>query len=316
MATAAFTINSDKPDPTSTEFESLTKELLRPLVELNDHINNLTSKENKINSTRIVVAGDQSHGKTSLLEALSGIDLPRGEGIQTRVPLILQLRAAASGDEYATIRLESSSSEDEAERISFCDIGSKVREYTQKAAGDGKDIRDESIEPKIYRIDQDDLTLVDLPGITRVALNDQAGGDGHKLEKMILDMCKKYMAPEQSILLNVVSAMVDFSTSASLQLSRELDPTGDRTMICVTKVDQHKEDGLSDKIHSAIDMMKLDPEHVFAVRNRSQKEKYDQVPLKEVRDLEKRILGKISQDCDVGYGLGVGSLSKQLVKIQ
>jgi hypothetical protein len=87
-------------------------------------------------------------------------------------------------------------------------------------------------------------------------------------------------------------------------------------MICVTKVDQHKEDGLSDKIHSAIDMMKLDPEHVFAVRNRSQKEKYDQVPLKEVRDLEKRILGKISQDCDVGYGLGVGSLSKQLVKIQ
>jgi interferon-induced GTP-binding protein Mx1 len=316
MAPAAFTIDSDKQDPTLTEFESLTKELIRPLVELNDHINNLTSKENKINSTRIVVTGDQSHGKTSLLEALSGIDLPRGEGIQTRVPLILQLRAAASGNEYATIRLESSSSEDEAERISFCDIGSKVREYTQKAAGDGKDIRDEPIELKIYRIDQDDLTLVDLPGITRVALNDQAGGDGRKLEKMILDMCKKYMAPEQSILLNVVSAMVDFSTSASLQLSRELDPTGDRTMICVTKVDQHKEDGLSDKIHSAIDMMKLDPEHVFAVRNRSQQENNDQVPLKEVRDLEKRILHKICQDCDVGYGLGVGSLSKQLVKIQ
>ena len=316
MAPAAFTIDSDKQDPTLTEFESLTKELIRPLVELNDHINNLTSKENKINSTRIVVTGDQSHGKTSLLEALSGIDLPRGEGIQTRVPLILQLRAAASGNEYATIRLESSSSEDEAERISFCDIGSKVREYTQKAAGDGKDIRDEPIELKIYRIDQDDLTLVDLPGITRVALNDQAGGDGRKLEKMILDMCKKYMAPEQSILLNVVSAMVDFSTSASLQLSRELDPTGDRTMICVTKVDQHKEDGLSDKIHSAIDMMKLDPEHVFAVRNRSQQENNDQVPLNEVRDLEKRMLDKISQDGDVGYGLGVGSLSKQLVKIQ
>lgn len=50
----------------------LTKEHVRPLIELNDLINKLTEQEREINSTRIVVDGDQSHGKSSLLEALSG----------------------------------------------------------------------------------------------------------------------------------------------------------------------------------------------------------------------------------------------------
>jgi interferon-induced GTP-binding protein Mx1 len=72
-------------------------------MDLNDRINVLTMKETKINATRIVVAGDQSHGKTSLLEALCGINLPRGEGIQTRVPLILQLRRG--NEEYAVISI-------------------------------------------------------------------------------------------------------------------------------------------------------------------------------------------------------------------
>ena len=72
--------------------------------ELNDKINSLTSLEREINSTRIVVVGDQSHGKSSLLEALSGIDLPRGEDIKTCVPLVMQLRNIAHGSpEHALI---------------------------------------------------------------------------------------------------------------------------------------------------------------------------------------------------------------------
>ena len=55
-----------------------------------------------------------------------------------------------------------------------------------------------------------------------------------------MKLCREYMKPNESIILNVVSTMVDFSTSASLQMSRELDSNGDRTMLRVTKVDQHQ----------------------------------------------------------------------------
>ncbi|EOD23780.1 hypothetical protein EMIHUDRAFT_239093 [Emiliania huxleyi CCMP1516] len=85
---------------------SLSKERIRPLVELNDRINALTKEEGSINSTRIVVVGDQSHGKSSLLEALSGVDLPRGEDIKTRVPLVMQLRESTDGTEYALISVD------------------------------------------------------------------------------------------------------------------------------------------------------------------------------------------------------------------
>eukprot|EP00978_Attheya_sp_CCMP212_P004325 scaffold9455_cov54-Attheya_sp.AAC.1 len=300
-----------EPRSDTTDFENLTKRHIRPLIELNDRINALTSKETTINSTRIVVAGDQSHGKTSLLEALSGVDLPRGEGIQTRVPLVLQLRQAKTSYEFALIKIESSPQK--PERISLEDISKKVREYTALAAGQGKEVLDAPIELKIFRRDQDDLTLVDLPGITRVAVKGQTGD----VEALILGMCRRYMKPEESILLNVVSAMVDFSTSASLQLSRELDPQGKRTMLCITKIDQYQENGLHDKIKTGIEMMELDHDHVFAVRNRSQEENKNELPLDEVRRLEVLETEKILQMGDVPVcGLGVASLSKQLVKIQ
>ena len=80
-------------------------------------------------------------------------------------------------------------------------------------------------------------------GITRVAREGQ-GSDGKELEAMILGMCRRYCAPPETVILNVVSAMNDFSTSASLQLSQELDPEGQRTLLCVTKIDQHHEVGL------------------------------------------------------------------------
>ena len=302
----------------ATDFEALRETHVRPLMDLNDRINALTMKETKINSTRIVVAGDQSHGKTSLLEALCGINLPRGEGIQTRVPLILQLRQG--NEEYAVISIleTATKSGPTRERILLHQIESKVREYTILAAGPGKGISNTPIQLSVFRNtnNQDNLTLVDLPGITRVALNDQAGGNGKLLERQIMDMCRTYMIPKESILLNVVSSMVDFSTSASLQLSHELDVERKRTMLCITKVDQHSEQGLHDKIQKSIHAMRLNPQHVFAVRNRTQQENKAELPLNEVRRLEETALEKLSAGNVPEYQLGVKALSKFLVKTQ
>ena len=60
------------------------------------------------------------------------------------------------------------------------------------------------------------MMLMDLPRITRVALSDQEGVGGNKLEAIILGMRRRYMRPKQSIVLKTFSAMVDLSTSASL----------------------------------------------------------------------------------------------------
>ena len=58
-------------------------------------------------SVLAVVVGDQSHGKSSLLEALSGVMLPRGEGMKTRMPLLMKLRCLPdSEEEYAEISAE------------------------------------------------------------------------------------------------------------------------------------------------------------------------------------------------------------------
>jgi hypothetical protein len=95
--------NGNSTIPT-TYYDYYREQHIRPLMDLKDCVHALTYQETSINSTRIVMAGDQFHGKmTSSLEALCGVDLPRGEGIQTRVPLVLQLRQAQE-DKYAVIQ--------------------------------------------------------------------------------------------------------------------------------------------------------------------------------------------------------------------
>jgi len=130
-------------------------------------------------------------------------------------------------------------------------------------------------------------------------------------------MCRRYAKPPESIILNVVSAMVDFSTSALLQLSRELDPSGQRTMLCVTKVDQHREIGLHKKLENATRGMQIRREHIFAVRNRTNEENQCKLSLTEARRLETQALSDNKElargSQAAGYGLGVEMLSKKLV---
>ena len=151
-----------------------------------------------------------------LIKALSGVNLPRGEGIQTRFPLVLQLCVAVEGeeDEHRFIWIESLDAD--PERIGLDEISENFREYMALPAGEGKDVRDFLIEMKIYWQYQDNMMLMDLPRITRVALSDQEGVGGNKLEAIILGMRRRYMRPKQSIVLKTFSAMVDLSTSASL----------------------------------------------------------------------------------------------------
>jgi hypothetical protein len=77
------------------------------------------------------------------------------------------------------------------------------------------------------------LTLVDLPGLTKVPVGDQP----RDIEKQIRDMLMKYISKPACIILAVTAANQDLANSEGLKMAREVDPEGNRTIGVLTKVD-------------------------------------------------------------------------------
>ena len=77
------------------------------------------------------------------------------------------------------------------------------------------------------------LTLVDLPGLTKVPVGEQP----HDIEKQIREMVFMYIEKKNCIILAVTPANTDVATSDALQLAKEVDPEGRRTLGVLTKID-------------------------------------------------------------------------------
>lgn len=77
------------------------------------------------------------------------------------------------------------------------------------------------------------LTLIDLPGLTKVPVGDQPADIEHQIRDMILT----YIARETCLILAVTPANVDLATSDALKMAREVDPQGLRTIGVLTKLD-------------------------------------------------------------------------------
>ncbi|CAL9238060.1 unnamed protein product [Arabidopsis halleri] len=103
--------------------------------------------------------------------------------------------------------------------------------------GSGKGVSDTPLTLHVKKADVPDLTMVDLPGITRVPVN----GQPEDIYEQISGMIMKYIEPQESIILNVLSATVDFTTCESIRMSRQVDKTGERTLAAVTKADKPPE---------------------------------------------------------------------------
>uniref|UniRef100_A0A6Q2X2Y0 Dynamin-1-like protein n=1 Tax=Esox lucius TaxID=8010 RepID=A0A6Q2X2Y0_ESOLU len=188
---------------------------------------------------QIAVVGTQSSGKSSVLEALVGRDLlPRGTGVVTRRPLILQLVHVDPDDRRKT------SDENGTEwgkflhtknkiYTDFDEIRLEIEAETERVSGNNKGITDEPIHLKIFSPHVVNLTLVDLPGITKVPVGDQP----KDIEVQIKDLILKHISNPNSIILAVTAANTDMATSEALKLAREVDPDGRRTLAVVTKLD-------------------------------------------------------------------------------
>ncbi|KAK2880991.1 hypothetical protein Q8A67_018259 [Cirrhinus molitorella] len=200
-----------------------------PCIDLVDSLRSL-GLEKDLNLPAIAVIGDQSSGKSSVLEALSGVALPRGPGIVTRCPLVLKLRKIKNDKIWhglLSYKDHTTPLKDPAE------IENAVLYAQRVLAGDGEGISHEMITLEIQSCTVPDLTLIDLPGIARVATANQP----KDIDKQIKDLIKKYIERQETISLVVVPANIDIATTEALQMASNVDSTGERTLGILTKPD-------------------------------------------------------------------------------
>ncbi|XP_010417985.1 PREDICTED: dynamin-related protein 4C-like [Camelina sativa] len=285
--------------PIEAPLVSSYNDRIRPLLDTVDKLRNLNVMREGIQLPTIVVVGDQSSGKSSVLESLAGISLPRGQGICTRVPLVMRLQSSHSPEpemwlEFADKRVDTDE-EHVAEAISLT---------TDAIAGSGKGVSDNPLTLHVKKAGVPDLTMVDLPGITRVPVNGQPENIYEQISAMIME----YIKPEESIILNVLSATVDFTTCESIRMSRQVDKTGERTLAVVTKADMAPE-GLLQKVTA--DDVSIGLGYV-CVRNRIGEETYEEARREEELLFKTHPLLSMIDDEIVGIPV----LAKKLTEIQ
>ncbi|XP_028979141.1 dynamin-3 isoform X3 [Esox lucius] len=209
---------------------------------------------------QIAVVGGQSAGKSSVLENFVGRDfLPRGSGIVTRRPLILQL--CFNKAEYAEF-LHCKGKK----FVDFEEVRAEIEAETDRITGSNKGISPIPINLRVYSPHVLNLTLIDLPGMTKVAVGDQP----LDIEHQIRDMLLQFITKESCLILAVTPANQDLANSDALKIAKEVDPQGLRTIGVITKLD------LMDEGTDAKDILenKLLPlrRGYIGVVNRSQKD--------------------------------------------
>uniref|UniRef100_A0A7N6BM84 Dynamin-2 n=1 Tax=Anabas testudineus TaxID=64144 RepID=A0A7N6BM84_ANATE len=235
------------------------EELIPLINKLQDAFSSIGQSCN-LDLPQIAVVGGQSAGKSSVLENFVGRDfLPRGSGIVTRRPLILQL--INSKAEYAEF-LHCKG----RKFVDFDEVRQEIEAETDRLTGTNKGISPIPINLRVYSPNVLNLTLIDLPGMTKVAVGDQP----LDIEYQIRDMLMQFITKESCLILAVTPANTDLANSDALKIAKEVDPQGLRTIGVITKLD------LMDEGTDAQDILenKLLPlrRGYIGVVNRSQKD--------------------------------------------
>jgi len=238
---------------------------------------------------QIVIVGSQSSGKSSVIESLVGRSiLPRGTGIVTRRPLILQLIYTPKDDRVHRSAERGTIDKDEwaeflhtKDRVftDWDEVRREIEKETDRVAGSNKGICPDPISLKFYSTSVLSLTMVDLPGLTKVAVGEQPDDIENQIKELIL----KFITNPNSIILAVSPANMDMATSESLKIARDIDPDGRRTLAVITKLD------LMDAGTDAIDILcgRVIPVKlgIIGVINRSQQDIIDKKDIKDaIRD--------------------------------
>ncbi|KAF2676183.1 interferon-induced GTP-binding protein Mx [Lentithecium fluviatile CBS 122367] len=225
---------------TSLQFNN-TRNLLDVVDSLRSH-----GISRYIDLPEIIVCGEQSSGKSSVLEAVSGVRFPSKDNLCTRFATELILRRGPVAP--IKIRIVPGSQEERSEyekdkllnfNVSVSANDLQLGEIIESAK-DAMGINDSTkvFSSDILRVElsgpeQPHLTLVDLPGLFQAGSRSQSDADSDTVKSLVLS----YMRSPRSIILAVVSAKNDFNNQSITRYSREIDPKGVRTLGLITKPD-------------------------------------------------------------------------------
>ena len=278
---------------------------LRKLITLIDQLRDCGVQE-YIKLPRIASLGTQSSGKSSVLESIVGLDfLPRGDGVVTRRPLELRLCHINSGEPYAYF--------EERKGVKFTDFA-KVREtielLTDEVCKEEKNIVDKPIVLNVYSQTCPDLTLIDLPGVTRVPVGKQP----KNIEEITKNMARRYCEDPLTIILCVIAANSDIATSDGLKMAKEIDVGGTRTLGVLTKLDI-MDQGTDARKALMNEEIPLKLGYV-GVKNRSKQDLVDKIPMQEAFKKEKNFFlnHPVYKRMGPGY-YGTDVLIQKLTKI-
>ncbi|TSK17738.1 Interferon-induced GTP-binding protein Mx1 [Bagarius yarrelli] len=254
------------------------EEKVRPCIDLIDSLRAL-GVEKDLALPAIAVIGDQSSGKSSVLEALSGVALPRGNGMVTRCPLELKMVKSKNKDMWhGKIRYKSHEQNIKNPK----DVDKFIIEAQENIVG-AKGISDELISLEVTSADVPDLTLIDLPGIVRVSVKGQPEDIGEQSKKL----SQRFIEKQGTIILVVVPCNVDIATTEALKMAQEVDPKGERTLGILTKpdlVDKGTEDVVVSIINNEIIYLN---KGYMIVKCRGQQDIDNSVPLYESVAIER-----------------------------
>lgn len=192
---------------------------------------------------QLIVCGDQSSGKSSVLEAVSGVRFPTKDNLCTRFATELILRRGSEANVAVSITPgKDRSDEEKAALAKFKVLDARIEEFPSlvEAAKEvmglnagTKAFSNDTLKVEVTGPTQPHLTLVDLPGLIHAENKQQSASD----VELVSSLVQHYMSNSRSIILAVVSAMNDYANQIVTKLARNVDPKGLRTLGIITKPD-------------------------------------------------------------------------------
>jgi hypothetical protein len=265
-------------------------------------------KDTSLKIPRIASCGMQSHGKSSTLESITHISLPKGDGTVTICPIKISLRNSKNEEEYARIKFELENDE-RYERIGLEDISEKIMEYQNKVKEENNvkeneiKLFDKVIQVEVNRKNAPNLTLYDMPGLNF----------NEKIRKKSEDINYQFPNDKQTTVLLVISGSEEVNNSYATDWMKKIPDYNKRFNAIITKADFLKEKDI-DVYIKQIESLKLKNPPSLLVNKFG---KFNDLSYEEMAEKELEIINQIPKiDKYKNINKGIQSLIDQLIIIQ